>query len=797
MVATALAMWLSITHLRLSSDLTDLFPNHGEATMLTRFLRAFGGGDLAVVLVRGDDIQEVEAAARDAADALRGKKTVVQVLDEAPLPRDVDPTLAWGFAGPAARARLAAALTPSGMRARLDGTREMLMAPGITDAETWLARDPLRLATIPWEEKTELAAGLSAGSGGAFVGNEGRARLVVAEARGSAFDAPAALSFVSDAEEAMTVAHRAHPSVRLDLTGGHAIAVATAAMLKRDMIVSGALSTILASCMFLATFRRMRALAAVLPPLALGTVWTTGLAAFFPTGLSAIATAFAAVVIGVGVDTGVHVYASFLEGRRSGLAPADAAHFARKMTWKPTLFAAIAAGLAFASLALSELLAVRQLGLLCGAGEVLTAVGILLVTPEIAILLERGPAPKHTVPAWVEGVRRLTSTRPRALTALIVMTMPLVVLAFVGWPSPSDTLVAIRPRALAPLIIQKEIYALFGGKEGQWLVVSADADRERAMARADAIAEALEPLTKGPHPIGFDALAPLLPSATSQRARLAERDHLNLPGLKPMLTSALVEKGFDPEACAPALEAFAHPSHDVRTFELHGPVAWLASRHVARDPGNQRDFLAVTYLRPSGDPATDTRTLEVIRAADPRAVVTGYHHLETALRDALAHDLPIVALVAIGLVILTLRAILRRALDVGLALATIGVEVAAVALVMRIFHVRWHVYDALVLPVLIGITMDESMFLLHAARRGNAIDSDDAITVSLREQGPLVASTALTTAAGFAALLACRFEGLFDLGAVGALGSVLGLVSALVVVPAGLRLAAPRPRNSP
>jgi hypothetical protein len=301
-------------------------------------------------------------------------------------------------------------------------------------------------------------------------------------------------------------------------------------------------------------------------------------------------------------------------------------------------------------------------------------------------------------------------------------------------------------------------------------------------------------LTTGAHAIGFDALAPLLPSATTQRARLAERDRLDLPRLRPILEAALVDRGFDTEACAAALEAFAHPSREVRAFELRGPAAWLASRHVAHDPGFRGDFLAVTYLRPSGDPATDARALELIRAADPHAVITGYHHLETALRDALAHDLPIVALVALGLVIVTLRAILRRASDVALALATIGVEVAAVALVMRLAHVRWHVYDALVIPVLIGITMDESMFLLHAARRGNPLASEDGaatgdpIEIALREQGPLVASTALTTAAGFAALLACRFDGLFDLGAVGALGSVLGLVAALVVVPAGLRL---------
>ena len=93
-------------------------------------------------------------------------------------------------------------------------------------------------------------------------------------------------------------------------------------MLRRDLEVSGALSVVLASLAFVLTFRRARALVAVLPPLALGTLWTTGLAALLPAGLSAVAIAFAAVVVGVGVDTGVHVYAALLDARRAGLSPA-------------------------------------------------------------------------------------------------------------------------------------------------------------------------------------------------------------------------------------------------------------------------------------------------------------------------------------------------------------------------------------------------------------------------------------------------------------------------------------------
>ena len=175
LVATCLSLYLSTFKLRLSSDLTDLFPNRGDAGMLTRFLRGFGGGDLAVVLVRGDDPAEVDRAGAALAEALRTKGSVVRVLSSAPPPKGFDPTLAWAYAGPTARDALAEALTPEGMRARLDGTREMLLAPGSSEAAEWLAKDPLRLTTLPWEHRTEIAAGVNVGTGadGAFVGDPG------------------------------------------------------------------------------------------------------------------------------------------------------------------------------------------------------------------------------------------------------------------------------------------------------------------------------------------------------------------------------------------------------------------------------------------------------------------------------------------------------------------------------------------------------------------------------------------------------------------------------------------------
>ena len=309
--------------------------------MLARVTRAFGGGDLALVLVHGDDPAAVEEASKEVAAELAKLDVVLAVHTDVPaLPSAIDPTEAWRYAGPTARAKLAAALTPEGMAARLHELKLLLLAPGAGELADLVERDPLRLSLIPFEDRIELAAGVRGSAGGAFVSADGRSRLVVIEPRGLAFNSDAAQKFTDEGEAALARVNV--PGVTLALTGGHVIARQTEQMIRSDLEKSGTLSVVLASLVFAVAFPRRRALIAVLPPLAVGTLWTMALAAAIYPRLSAVATAFAAVVIGVGVDTGVHVYGRLLKAVRDG--ERDPALVARRETWRPTLGAALAAG---------------------------------------------------------------------------------------------------------------------------------------------------------------------------------------------------------------------------------------------------------------------------------------------------------------------------------------------------------------------------------------------------------------------------------------------------------------------
>jgi predicted RND superfamily exporter protein len=778
-VLSALAAVAISMRLRLDPNVATLLPERGESAALRLYLRAFGGTDLAMVLLQAkdenaDDEQTAQAALQLAKD-LEALSTVRVAAAGMDARGNLDPMLVWRHADAPARERLAQALTPEGMRKRLRQSRAMLLAPGAGAAAEQIARDPLRLGQLLYEARG-VGSGFRTQPDGSFASDDGRSRLVLVFPEGQALRGDDARAFIEQANGVIAAARQAHPELYIGITGGHAIAEATERMLMRDLTRSGALSMLFASVAFVLTFRRLRALAAVMPPLLLGTLWTAGIAAVLPSGLSAIAVAFMSVVIGVGVDTGVHVYAALLEARRDGHAPREAAALARSRTQRPVLIAACTAGAAFASLALSEIDALRQLGILCAGGEVLTALAIVVLTPEIGSRLERAEPPAYRAPFWTSLAAALTATKPRALLCLVIALAPAGALAWGYRPAMAEAIVALRPSGLEPLEVQQRIYDAFGGRRGQWVVLVSDRDGEGARARADRVAEALARIPE--HVEAVDALTAIVPALSTQRERLAERDALNLPKRADDLERALRDLEFNPERFTPVLEAMRHPPHDL--VELDAGENIMLSRYLGRDGD---ESVVVLYVLPRLEEGHAEAVERAVHETDTEARLTGYGRLEGSLRESLGRDLPRIGLVAAALVLIALGASLRRVRDVLLAFGVVVIEIAMVLFLVRVLGVPLHAYDALVLPVLLGITVDEAMFLLYRAR-----ETGDDARATLAREGPQVATTALTTSAGFAGLIACDFDGLRHLGMVGALGSLAGLLVALSVVPAGLRL---------
>lgn len=776
LVATVVAI-VGVGRLELSPDVADLLPDAGEGGALRAYVRSFGRGDVGTVLVRGADTRRVAEATDDAVVALRTAPHVHAVVDRMRVQVPVDPSLAWAMAGPRARETLRRAVEPAGMRERLADSRRLLLAPGGAHLAEALRLDPLRLRQLPFEDDARLAGAarasstdaLDANPSGTFVADEGRTRLILLSAEGQMLRGAQAKAFTRGVQQRLEDVRARHPDVRFDLTGGHAIATETEALLRADLLWSGVLSTLLVGLAFALTFRRLRALLAVLPPLALGTLWTAASAAMVFGHVSALTLGFIAVVVGVGLDTGVHVYAALLDGRRRGLAPSEAADHARKDTARPALVAAFTAAIAFATLSMSRVPALRQFGLLCAIGEMLTAVAILAVTPEIGRWLERSAPPPPRTFAWLSWLDRARRSHAAPILLGIGVFVPVYTLFTLGPPSLGDRIVSVAPTGLPSLETNQVVVERFGGGEGQWAVLVRDADEERARVRADRIFEALD--AADDHVATLDGLTRFAPSVETQRMRLDERDRLHLPSRNEALRASLAEAGFEPKRFDAALSSFATPRRDVRDTmtDQDDATRLLRARYLASD----EQGWSCVYVRPRA--GHEQQVTEVVRAVDPEAAITGFARLDKVLADSVREDLPRVLLAAVALVAAVVSLSFRRRRDGLVALGALVLGALWVTAIVRWWPLPIHLYNAFVLPVLLGITVDEVMFLLHRARAGG-------VRAALEVEGPNVVVTGLTTACGFAALVSCSFPGLRDMGVLGAVGASVGLVVALGVV---------------
>ena len=776
LVATVIAI-VGVGRLELSPDVADLLPDAGEGGALRAYVRSFGRGDVGMVLVRGANPPQVGEATDDAVEVLRRAPHVRAVVDRMRFEVPSDPSLAWAMAGPRARERLRRAVEPAGMRERLEDSRRLLLAPGAAQLAEALRTDPLRLRQMPFEDEVRLAGAVQESSPGAldtspsgiFVADQGRTRLILLSAEGQMLRGAQAKAFTRGVQERLDDLRARHPTVRFDLTGGHAIAAETEALLRSDLLWSGVLSTLLVGLAFALTFRRLRALVAVLPPLALGTLWTAAAAAIVFGHVSALTLGFIAVVVGVGLDTGVHVYAALLDGRRRGLSPAEAADHARRDTARPALVAAFTAAIAFATLSMSRVPALRQFGLLCAIGEMLTALAILAVTPEVGRWLERSAPPPPRAFAWLSWLDRARRSHAAPILLGIGVFVPVYTLFTLGPPSLGNRLVSIAPSGLPSLETNEVVVDRFGGGEGQWAVLVRDADEQRARVRADRIFEALDAAED--HVATLDGLTRFAPSVETQHMRLDERDRLQLPKRSEALRASLAQVGFEPKAFGAALASFAAPRRDVRDgiAGQQDATRLLRARYLASDEHGW----SCLYVRPRA--GHERQVDELIRAVDPEAAVTGFARLDSVLADSVREDLPRVLGAAVALVGAVVLLSLRRRRDGLVALGALMLGALWVAAIVRWWPLPIHLYNAFVLPVLLGITVDEVMFLLHRAREGG-------MRVALEVEGPNVVVTGVTTACGFVALVSCSFPGLRDMGVLGAVGALVGLVVALGVV---------------
>ena len=542
LVGLCVLLTLIATQVRVSLDLADALPKGGEAGEAFADVRRFALLDTILVDVNGEGRSPEElGAAIDALGArlqarvgtdLASVRYAYGLSDGINLSRAAEPSIVVLTNTEELRTRL----TDEGMRTALDRLRSQLFGPASMLAARQLEHDPLGLGT---GFTTSLSRNQQAGtrlSGGHLLSADGAHGLILARASEPALGTQADSPIMQHMAEDL-----ASCPLPADWIGSHRYAAEASGQIQTEVNRAVTTGTIGVLLVFLLAFRSIRPILGTFPPLLVGSIFATAVAALI-SPIHGIALAFGGALAGMGVDYWIHLY---LAGVRDGVKPTFAERLlqgeaALKELMPAYRISVAATVLAFLALATSAYQAVSDLGLIgigCSFGAFCT---IVLAGPGMFAALAR---PGDKVP-WIPLPVRVPAPIAGALIALLVLlgTRALGV-RFDGDPRSMDA------RLPATAALESSIRTRYGGETTQGLVVTEGDTLDQALDRLAPAVAALAEVN------GITVHSPLdllpAPSQRAERAALVA----NPAELEARFVAAADAAGFDAASLLPGFRA--------------------------------------------------------------------------------------------------------------------------------------------------------------------------------------------------------------------------------------------------
>ncbi|MGD8375699.1 MAG: MMPL family transporter [Acidobacteriota bacterium] len=775
------------------ADLSSMLPS-GEAAFddYREFLETFGGAESLFVGVRalpGEavDGEDLAAAAEVLADRLSAH-TAVRSARAGILPESesffLDEVLprAILFTDPEDDAAVRRRLEPEAIRERVRLLHEELLGPMGGVAGTLARRDPLGLA--PWMAGLRDApAGMDALTG-SFLSPERDMALVVAAPASSELDVASGRR-VQEALDEASAATRLETGLPIEFlaVGGPLYAVQDEAALRADLIDTGTASLLLVLVILILASGGLQVPVAALAAVGLGAVWTLGILGELRGSVTAVGVGFAAVLIGLGVDYVVHGGGEF----RSRLAAGDPRERALCRTFRLTgpgiLASALTTFAGFGCLAFARFRPLRELGLTVAIGIGAILVATVLAGSSLLVLMSRtgerswslGPAAGRLL----ARIARLCRAHPVPVLALAA---GMSVLA--GWglararldPDPRR----LRPESHPALAAEAALSRAFSLQFETSTLMVPGRDLGEALDRAAALRARLRDLLE--EEASIQSPSDWLLLGARLRERVAAVQALPLAEAVRALRRELDADGFRVEPFEPALrslEALARGEVPPSPPRSSWPD-WL------RESIREREDGAVVAIRlrlpeerwPVGPPGP---VLEDLAGIAPGMALASAGRVGAALRRVALGDLSRLGGIAAAIVgVAVLLGFRGRPIPALLAVLPVLLGSLWTFGIWGTLDVPLDLFCLAVLPVMLGIGVDDGLHVLHRTRASPS----GGIVSSVEGAGAAMVVTTLTTAAGFGSLYLSHVPGLRNGGTMIAVGVLLTLLVTVSVVPA-------------
>lgn len=561
----------------------------------------------------------------------------------------------------------------------------------------------------------------------------------------------------------------------------------------------------------MAFFRKWFPTVLVLSGVVMGTLYSMGFAKIAFGDLNMVTSIIAAIILGFGIDFGLHfTYRTRIE-LGTGKTYDKAIFDALVNAGRPALVAAVVTAGSFFVLLVSEFRGFSQFGLLSGAGTFLTGFCLFSWCPSILMLLGR------VNPTWPErligkmtppsealntGATRIPAPKlTLALMTLVVLGVCAFAIPFTDESPPSDRKLTLLERLKYGTTFNYNTRALV--PPGQPAIKLQDEISRRFQISSDPIAVPTETLeeardiwyamTKNPETefnvdrekfptvdqvVSIYSFVPPPKTAEANAKILAEwREEL---------------KDIDVKSLPPEMQEKADFFLKVLSKEPFGveqvPEVYASNfRNLPETKPENRGYL--TFLYPKID-LWDGKNL--IKFASQSSVVKGVSGKEyrgaglpilyAKLAEIVLSDGKVTVLLA-AIWILVMHYLDFRSVKLAAAsVLPLGVGLVMLLGVMTMIGERLNFMNLVMMPILLGFGVSHGLYLLHRFLEGTPP------LVALRSVGTAVASSTLTTVAGFASLIFAQHYGLQSIGIVACIGLGTTLLVSFTVLAAVLQV---------
>lgn len=741
LLGLSLLSLLAATRLSVNPNVLDLLPEDDPTTQAIRRLNdEEGGAGLLTIAIAGGEDEARRAWSRELAATLQADPDIEWVLYE------LDEDLAARLGG----LQLSAAELEL-IRTRLQGA--LAMGPA--------AQNPLLASRLL--DLGPLTARLNdAGAVQVLSGKDGVERIL-ARPRGSAFDPRFSRPLMARVHAAIAEADPDAHGLRIAWIGGpYRHSVEDMETVLHDLTATLAVSLSMVLLFLAVAFRRPRAVLLIVVPLLAGTLWTLGLAGALVGRLNTFTSYFMAVLVGLGVDFGIHLYARYREER----AHSPSARTAILRTWDavgpPCATAAITSAAGFSALWAAGFQGFQQLGTLLSGGVLLCLLAQLVALP---LLLHRFDA---SAPPLAETLDPGPRVVPRYRHAPLLLALGCLAVAL-----------------LSPLLRQIRFEYDISEMRTQGMAWRDLDDEQRQLAR--------------------ESYVPLVLSLDSREEVYAEQRRLSaaiendeLRGLRGVLglPSVLPE---DQAARVVLLQELAALAQREELRYLPPPVQQNLRRLAESEPR----VLDVGDLPPSVQQLVgagggrhrlmlladgnmwDIRHMVELREELARFLpgrTPASEYLATArLFDLMQVDAPRVAGLAVVLVFLASWADLRSLRRALVAILALCAGLVGAGAMMAQLDVPLSMVNFVGIPILMGIGVDVVIHLMHRIRE----EGPGGVMRALRTTGWAALMSALTTVISFASLVLADSRGVQSLGRLIVVGLGMVVVISFVLIPLG------------